>query len=48
MIEWDATPGDPEIMVRATDKTGATQTAEHADPAPDGATGYHTIHVTVR
>ncbi len=48
MIEWDATPGDHEIMVRATDKTGATQTAEHADPAPDGATGYHTIHVTVR
>ena len=48
MIGWDATPGDHEIMVRATDKTGVTQTAARADPAPDGATGYHTIRVTVR
>lgn len=31
------------IIVRATDKTGQTQTAEFNKPFPDGATGYHTI-----
>jgi hypothetical protein len=33
--------------VRATDKTGVTQTAEIARPDPDGATGYHTRRVKV-
>jgi hypothetical protein len=33
--------------VRATDGTGATQTATPADPVPNGATGDHTISVTV-
>lgn len=40
--EWDATPGDHTVKVRATDGTGAVQTAEINPPAPDGATGHHT------
>jgi len=45
--EWDATPGDYTIQVRATDKTGETQTQEVSPPDPDGATGYHTRSLTV-
>jgi DMSO/TMAO reductase YedYZ molybdopterin-dependent catalytic subunit len=44
---WDATPGDHQLSVRATDDTGATQTAEVRPPPPDGATGYHVRRVTV-
>jgi hypothetical protein len=33
--------------VRATDGVGETQTAAHAAPFPDGATGHHTILVEV-
>ena len=47
LVEWDATSGEHTIAVRATDKAGDTQTAEQAPPAPDGATGHHTISVTV-
>ncbi|MCY9786543.1 molybdopterin-dependent oxidoreductase [Nocardiopsis sp. EMB25] len=45
--EWDAEPGEHRISVRATDRGGATQTSERAAVAPDGATGHHTIEVTV-
>ena len=45
--EWDATPGDYTIQVRATDKSGETQTQEVSPPDPDGATGYHTRSLTV-
>ena len=38
---WDATPGDHVLTVRATDATGQTQTSAYADPAPNGATGWH-------
>ncbi|MEI6136906.1 MAG: molybdopterin-dependent oxidoreductase [Chloroflexota bacterium] len=48
VTEWDAQPGDYEITVRATDGTGETQTSEVADPAPDGATGWHQVRVKVR
>jgi len=48
VIDWDATSGRHTVQVRATDRTGATQTADEAPPAPDGATGYHTRTVTVR
>jgi DMSO/TMAO reductase YedYZ molybdopterin-dependent catalytic subunit len=41
-FEWDATPGEHVVQVRATDKTGYTQTEEVARPDPDGATGWHT------
>ena len=47
VFAWDASPGDHTLAVRATDDTGATQTATPADPAPNGATGDHTISVTV-
>lgn len=47
LVEWDATPGNHQIEVRATDKTGETQTDVIRDVAPDGATGWHTIEVTV-
>ena len=42
---WDATPGQHVLQVRATDKTGYTQTAVVHKTEPDGATGYHTIPV---
>jgi DMSO/TMAO reductase YedYZ molybdopterin-dependent catalytic subunit len=44
---WTATPGKHVIQVRATDKTGYTQTAVKQKPEPNGATGYHTVVVTV-
>ncbi len=44
---WDARPGSYQIRCRATDGTGYTQTSEIRPPAPDGATGWHTIDVTV-
>jgi hypothetical protein len=37
--------GSHRIIARATDKTGNTQTAEIADPFPNGATGYPVINV---
>ena len=55
VYEWDARPGEYTLQVRATDGEGETQTATERPPhgAPsgaggtDGATGYHTIGVTV-
>jgi DMSO/TMAO reductase YedYZ molybdopterin-dependent catalytic subunit len=47
VIDWDATAGKHVVQVRATDKTGETQTEEVTDVAPDGATGYHTRTITV-
>jgi DMSO/TMAO reductase YedYZ molybdopterin-dependent catalytic subunit len=43
----DATPGGHELVARATDATGQTQPAERSSPAPDGATGWHTVRVEV-
>jgi DMSO/TMAO reductase YedYZ molybdopterin-dependent catalytic subunit len=48
IVEWDATPGEHVIQVRATDRNGDTQTEKVARVDPDGATGYHTRTVTVR
>jgi DMSO/TMAO reductase YedYZ molybdopterin-dependent catalytic subunit len=45
--EWDATPGSHVLEVRATDATGYTQTAAHAQPVPDGASGYPSVSVSV-
>lgn len=45
---WDATPGEHRLQVRATDATGETQTERKQDVVPDGATGWHTVTVTVR
>ncbi|MFV0524705.1 MAG: molybdopterin-dependent oxidoreductase [Acidimicrobiales bacterium] len=45
---WESpTPGQHEIRCRATDADGETQTDALAPPAPSGATGWHTIEVTV-
>jgi DMSO/TMAO reductase YedYZ molybdopterin-dependent catalytic subunit len=44
---WPATPGTHRLQVRATDGDGELQTSAVAPPPPDGATGYHTIEVTV-
>jgi hypothetical protein len=46
-FDWDATPGTHRLRVRATDGTGETQTPERTPPRPDGASGGHTIQVTV-
>jgi DMSO/TMAO reductase YedYZ molybdopterin-dependent catalytic subunit len=45
--DWTATVGQHTIEVRATDGNGEVQTADHSEPAPDGARGHHTIRVTV-
>jgi DMSO/TMAO reductase YedYZ molybdopterin-dependent catalytic subunit len=44
---WDAEPGEHLLAVRATDASGYTQTGRRTDIVPDGATGWHTISVTV-
>jgi hypothetical protein len=45
VLDWEAPAGDHTITVRATDKSGATQTEERTPVAPDGATGWHAIRV---
>ncbi|WKU08401.1 molybdopterin-dependent oxidoreductase [Micromonospora sp. HUAS LYJ1] len=45
---WPATPGEHTLQVRATDRDGETQTPLTAPVAPDGATGWHSVTVTVR
>jgi hypothetical protein len=47
VYEWPATPGKHRLQVRATDGAGDVQTEADAPPPPDGATGWHTIEVTV-
>jgi DMSO/TMAO reductase YedYZ molybdopterin-dependent catalytic subunit len=44
---WAADPGKHRLTVRATDKNGMTQTSAVAPPAPNGATGWHTVDVQV-
>ena len=48
VFPWDATQGQHKIYVRATDKTGYTQTSDRVPPRPDGATGWHSTTVNVR
>jgi len=45
--DWDAAPGLHTLRVRATDKTGATQTAQRAGPVPNGSSGWDSTVVTV-
>jgi DMSO/TMAO reductase YedYZ molybdopterin-dependent catalytic subunit len=47
VVDWDAPAGTHRLQVRATDGEGQLQTDELRPPAPDGATGWHTIQVTV-
>jgi DMSO/TMAO reductase YedYZ molybdopterin-dependent catalytic subunit len=46
-LEWEATPGDHLITVRATNGLGETQTSEIRDVIPAGATGYAVRSVEV-
>lgn len=46
-LPWHATAGQHTLRCRATAADGTIQTAATAPPAPDGATGWHTIAVTV-
>jgi DMSO/TMAO reductase YedYZ molybdopterin-dependent catalytic subunit len=47
-LVWTATAGRHTVRVRATNAKGATQVEERAPVAPDGATGWHTVEITVR
>ncbi|MEU1618714.1 molybdopterin-dependent oxidoreductase [Streptomyces sp. NPDC005722] len=44
---WDAAPGTHTLTVRATDGTGQVQTDRRARTIPDGASGRHSVVVTV-
>jgi DMSO/TMAO reductase YedYZ molybdopterin-dependent catalytic subunit len=46
VLEWDAPKGNHTLTVRAVDGTGAVQTEREAPPAPDGASGWHSVTVT--
>jgi DMSO/TMAO reductase YedYZ molybdopterin-dependent catalytic subunit len=46
-VPWEATAGQHTIQVRATDRTGYTQTPTNRRTFPNGATGYHSVPVTV-
>lgn len=49
-VQWtlpvELPPGDHELSCRARSASGELQTGDTAPPAPDGATGWHTIRVT--
>ncbi|WP_238993433.1 molybdopterin-dependent oxidoreductase [Nocardioides caldifontis] len=49
-VQWSGTievePGVHTLAVRATDRSGYTQTGVQRDVVPDGATGWHTIEFT--
>jgi DMSO/TMAO reductase YedYZ molybdopterin-dependent catalytic subunit len=47
VLPWQAVQGSHTITVRATDAEGVVQTQTQAPPPPDGATGWHTITVSV-
>ncbi|MFH8254085.1 sulfite oxidase [Streptomyces roseolus] len=44
---WNATPGGHNLTVRATDGTGQVQTERRTRTIPDGASGRHSVFVTV-
>ncbi|MFE3145961.1 MULTISPECIES: sulfite oxidase [unclassified Streptomyces] len=46
-IPWQAGKGGHTLTVRATDRTGAVQTDRRARTIPDGASGWHSVVVTV-
>jgi DMSO/TMAO reductase YedYZ molybdopterin-dependent catalytic subunit len=41
--DWPADPGSHTVRVRATDGTGTLQIEKQSPPAPNGATGYHSV-----
>jgi DMSO/TMAO reductase YedYZ molybdopterin-dependent catalytic subunit len=46
-LRWTPTPGRHVLTARAVDGAGAVQTEKVADPAPSGATGWHSVTVSV-
>ncbi len=46
-VRWDATPGRHTLEARATDEDGNTQTEARQTPFPRGATGWHSVIVTI-
>lgn len=44
---WQADRGSHVLRVRATDATGLVQTARQTPEAPNGATGLHTVQVSI-
>jgi hypothetical protein len=46
-LPWRATAGPHVLRCRAIGTDGTVQTSQEAPPAPDGATGWHTVNVTV-
>ncbi|MET8943355.1 sulfite oxidase [Streptomyces sp. NPDC004542] len=44
---WQATKGGHTLTVRATDRTGRVQTERRTRTVPDGASGWHSVVVTV-
>jgi hypothetical protein len=46
-MPWQAQPGEHRIRCRAIGGDATTQTDQYAAPAPDGASGWHTITTTV-
>ena len=44
----DLAEGQYEVQVRATDLAGRVQDGQDRPPAPDGATGFHTVRVDVQ
>ncbi|MFC8131733.1 molybdopterin-dependent oxidoreductase [Streptomyces sp. NPDC057302] len=44
---WKATSGGHTLTVRATDRTGEVQTEKRTRTIPDGASGWHSVVVTV-
>ncbi len=48
VLDWDAQPGSHTLKVRATDKSGYTQTSDRAPIAPNGSTGWDSVAITVQ
>ncbi|MGY4923339.1 molybdopterin-dependent oxidoreductase [Streptomyces sp. 900105755] len=46
-LPWKATKGGHTLTVRATDRTGTVQTDKRIRTIPDGASGWHSVVVTV-
>ncbi|MFE2469083.1 molybdopterin-dependent oxidoreductase [Streptomyces mirabilis] len=46
-LPWQATKGGHTLTVRATDRTGTVQTDKRTHTIPDGASGWHSVVVTV-
>lgn len=46
-VDWETTSGRHLLTCRATDGDGEVQTSDVRPPAPDGATGWHSLSVDV-